>query len=62
MERLTSMAIISLREAMTLYGVGRRTITDWVTRSGAAVDHEKGKTYRIDKDRLETWLKGRRGR
>lgn len=56
------MNIISIKAAMALYGVGRRTITDWVTRSGAAVDHEKGKTYRIDKDRLETWLKGRRGR
>lgn len=56
------MTIMSIREAMDLYGVGRRTITDWVTRSGAAIDHSKGKTYRIDKARLEAWLRGRRGR
>jgi len=55
------MVLIGIREAMELYGVGRRTITDWVTRSGAAVDHSKGKTYRIDKARLEAWLRTRRG-
>lgn len=56
------MTLISIKDAMALYGVGRRTITDWVIRSGAAIDHSKGRTYRIDKTRLEAWLRARRGK
>lgn len=54
------MTLISIREIMTLYGVGRPTATAWAAQSGAALERVPKAPYRVDAEALEKWLKQQR--
>lgn len=53
------MRLLSIKDIMSLYGVGRPTATAWAQQSGASITREKWGTYRVDQDKLEAWLKRR---
>lgn len=54
------MELITIKEIQKLYRVGRPTATLWAEQSGAALEREKGQTFRVDKAKLEAWLRRRR--
>lgn len=53
------MELLSIKDIMARYNVGRPTATAWAQQSGAAISREKWGTYRVDSAKLEAWLKRR---
>lgn len=51
--------LIGIKDIMKLYGVGRPTATEWAEASGAAMPRRKGQTYRVNRERFESWLRRR---
>ena len=56
------MKLISIKDIMVEYNVGRATATAWAAQSGAALPRTKYQTYRLDRDRFEARLKRRVGK
>lgn len=54
------MTLITIKDIQREYGVGRHTAEAWAAASGAALERKPGQTYRVDKARLEAWLRRRR--
>ncbi len=54
------MELITIKTIQQLYGVGRKTAVEWADRSGAALKRERGQTYRVDRSKLEGWLRRQR--
>lgn len=55
-----NMELITIKTIQQLYGVGRKTAVEWADRSGAALKRERGQTYRVDRSKLEGWLRRQR--
>lgn len=53
------MELLSIKDIMRLYGVGRPTATAWAEASGAAMPRGKGQTYRVNREKLEAWIRRR---
>lgn len=56
------MTLISIKDIMRVYGVGRPTATAWAAQSGAALERVPKAPYRVDADALEKWLKAKKRR
>lgn len=54
------MELITIKEIQQLYNVGRKTAVEWADRSGATLERDVRQKYRVDKARLEAWLRRRR--
>ncbi|MBR3238476.1 MAG: helix-turn-helix domain-containing protein [Oscillospiraceae bacterium] len=54
------MELLTIKDIQRIYRVGRPTAHLWAERSGAALEREKGQTFRVDKAKLEAWLRRRR--
>ena len=51
------MELLTIKDIMRLYGVGRPTATAWAEASGAAMPRTKGQTYHVNKEKFEAWLR-----
>ncbi len=56
------MKLITIKDIMRVYGVGRPTATAWAAQSGASLAREPKARILVDQDALEAWLKKRRRR
>lgn len=56
------MKLITIKDIMRTYGVGRPTATAWAAQSGAALERVPKAPYCVDADALEKWLKAKKRR
>lgn len=54
------MELLTIKEIQQRYRVGRKTAVEWADLSGATLDRAPGQKYRVDKTRLEAWLRRRK--